>query len=106
MTLPSGKQLQYTYIPELGNVVSSVVADDVTQTFSYDKRTGRLLQELEGRSAMIIYGTIPVLWQLKHLCGAPGKTWPHTPALFRAQRLLIRILPEVRWFTAGMSMVV
>ena len=48
VTLPSGKQLQYTYIPELDNAVSSVVADDVTQTFSYDKKTGHLVQELEG----------------------------------------------------------
>lgn len=48
MTLPSGKKLQYTYIPELGNLISSVTAGDVTQTFSYDMHTGRLLQELEG----------------------------------------------------------
>lgn len=48
VTLLSGKTLQYTYIPELGNRVSSVTADDVTQAFSYDKNTGRLLQEREG----------------------------------------------------------
>lgn len=47
---PSGKTLQYTYIPELGNLISSVTADDVTQTFSYDKSTGRLLLEMEGET--------------------------------------------------------
>lgn len=48
VTHPSGKKLQYTYIPELGNQVSSVTTDDITQTFRYDKSTGRLLQEVEG----------------------------------------------------------
>lgn len=45
--LPSGKKLQYTYIPELGNAVSSVSAEGITQTFNYDPKTGRLLQERE-----------------------------------------------------------
>ncbi|WP_052300796.1 RHS repeat domain-containing protein [Rahnella aceris] len=49
VTFPSGKTLQYTYLPELGNVINSVTADDVTQTFIYDKNTRRLLQEDEGK---------------------------------------------------------
>ncbi|ECF7068851.1 hypothetical protein XS74_25070 [Salmonella enterica subsp. enterica] len=48
VTQPSGKKLQYTYIPELGNLVSSLTADGVTQTFSYDPRTDDLLSAQEG----------------------------------------------------------
>lgn len=48
ITLPSGKILQYTYIPELGNVVSSLTADGVTQKFTYDAITGDLLTATEG----------------------------------------------------------
>jgi len=47
VTLPSGKTVTYTYIPELGNAVSSMTADGVTQTFQYDSRTGDLLQARE-----------------------------------------------------------
>lgn len=46
--LPSGETVRYTYIAELGNVVSSLTAGDVTQTFAYDTTTGALLQAEEG----------------------------------------------------------
>lgn len=46
--LPSGKHIQLTFIPELGNVVSSVTADGVLQTFSYDSTTADLLAAQEG----------------------------------------------------------
>ncbi|UWS33255.1 RHS repeat domain-containing protein [Erwinia pyrifoliae] len=42
ITLPSGKILKYTYIPELGNAVSSMTVDGASQTFSYYPATGRL----------------------------------------------------------------
>ncbi|WP_078752945.1 RHS repeat-associated core domain-containing protein [Enterovibrio nigricans] len=48
VTLPSGKSMQYTHIPELGNMVSDMTADGVTQTFSYDKSTADLLVAKEG----------------------------------------------------------
>jgi len=47
VTLPSGKIIQYSYIPELGNAISSMTADGVTQTFKYDPLTGDLLQASE-----------------------------------------------------------
>lgn len=52
VTLPSGSTVHYTYIPELGDVVSSVSADDVHQTFSYDPVTGRLLEAREGEHVL------------------------------------------------------
>jgi len=48
VTQPSGHTLTYRYIPELGNVVSSVTVDGVTQAFSYDNSTGKLLTAKEG----------------------------------------------------------
>lgn len=48
--LPSGNVLQYTYIPALGNAVSSLTAAGITQTFTYDSTTGDLLQADEGDS--------------------------------------------------------
>lgn len=51
VTLPSGNVIQYSYIPELGNVVSRVEADGVSQVFSYDASTGELLKAEEGNSA-------------------------------------------------------
>jgi Rhs family protein len=48
VTQPSGNTLTYRYIPELGNVVSSVTTDGVTQVFSYDNSTGSLLSAKEG----------------------------------------------------------
>ncbi|WP_277973520.1 RHS repeat-associated core domain-containing protein [Pantoea agglomerans] len=47
ITLPSGKILQYAYIPELGNAVSSLTADGVTQTFTHDSLTADLLTASE-----------------------------------------------------------
>jgi hypothetical protein len=38
VTLPSGKTLQYSYIPELGNVVSSMTAEGVSKVFTYDRK--------------------------------------------------------------------
>ncbi|OTA14257.1 RHS family protein [Xenorhabdus vietnamensis] len=52
ITLPSGKMVKYTYIPELGNVVNSMTTDGVTQTFRYDSKTGELLQATEGSTAI------------------------------------------------------
>ncbi|WP_454711950.1 RHS repeat protein [Enterobacter ludwigii] len=46
--LPSGETVQYTYIAELGNAVSSLTAGGVVQTFNYDPTTGALLQAEEG----------------------------------------------------------
>jgi RHS repeat-associated protein len=51
ITLPSGKKVSYAYIPELGNVVSSVTADSVTQTFHYNPATGALLAAGEGNTS-------------------------------------------------------
>ena len=48
ITLPSGKTVSYTYIPELGNALSSLTTEGITQTFIHDKRTGELLREQEG----------------------------------------------------------
>lgn len=48
VTLPSGKIVKYTHIPELGNVVSSMTVDGVVQKFSYDPATGRLITAEEG----------------------------------------------------------
>ncbi|WP_277972950.1 RHS repeat-associated core domain-containing protein [Pantoea agglomerans] len=50
VTLPSGKLLKYKYIPELGNVISSLTADGVTQTFSYDTATGQMVKATAGDS--------------------------------------------------------
>lgn len=43
ITLPSGKEVTYTYIAELGNAVKSMTVDGITQTFNYDKKTGQPL---------------------------------------------------------------
>ncbi|MGG1905411.1 RHS repeat-associated core domain-containing protein [Enterobacter ludwigii] len=48
VTLPSGKTLQYTYIPALGNVVSSMTAEGISQVFTYDPKTADLLNAREG----------------------------------------------------------
>lgn len=53
VTLPSGDVLAYTYIPELGNAVSIMTANDVTQTFSYDTLTGQLLEAAEDDGARV-----------------------------------------------------
>ncbi|MEN4700012.1 RHS repeat-associated core domain-containing protein [Pantoea agglomerans] len=50
VTLPSGKNLQYTTIPELGNVVSSLTTDDMVQNFSYGSSTADLLTAKEGKT--------------------------------------------------------
>lgn len=50
VTLPDGKIIQYTYIPELGNAVSTITAEGITQTFTYDNKTGNLLTACEGDS--------------------------------------------------------
>ncbi|WP_158781629.1 RHS repeat domain-containing protein [Pantoea sp. BAV 3049] len=47
---PDGSVLQYTYIAELGNAVSSLTTDGVTQTFSYDPLTGAALTSVEGQA--------------------------------------------------------
>ncbi|WP_294906626.1 RHS repeat domain-containing protein [Tatumella sp. UBA2305] len=48
VTLPSDNILEYKYIPELGNVVSSLTVNGITQTFSYDPVTGDQLTAKEG----------------------------------------------------------
>ncbi|AST67374.1 type IV secretion protein Rhs [Kosakonia cowanii] len=48
VTLPSGSLLEYSYIPELGNVLNSLTASDVKKMFSYDNSTGQLLISEEG----------------------------------------------------------
>ncbi|OTA15177.1 YD repeat [Xenorhabdus vietnamensis] len=37
---PAGEQLEYTYIPELNNVVNQFTANGITQQFTYDRITG------------------------------------------------------------------
>ena len=49
VTLPSGSTVKYQYIPELNNAVSSAEADGIIQSFIYDKITGKILQETEGK---------------------------------------------------------
>ncbi|EDT7315833.1 RHS repeat protein [Salmonella enterica subsp. enterica] len=49
VTLPSGSKITYQYIPELNNAVSSVEVDGIIQSFIYDKVTGKVLQETEGK---------------------------------------------------------
>ncbi|WP_052760878.1 MULTISPECIES: RHS repeat domain-containing protein [Photorhabdus] len=48
VTLLSGKTVKYTSIPELGNMISGITAEGVTQTFSYDNKTSDLLEAKEG----------------------------------------------------------
>ncbi|WP_052752434.1 RHS repeat-associated core domain-containing protein [Tatumella morbirosei] len=48
VTLPSSNILEYKYIPELGNVVSSLKVNGIMQAFSYDAVTGDLLTAKEG----------------------------------------------------------
>lgn len=48
VTLPSGKTVQYSCIPELGNVVKRVATDELTQSFSYDPATGQILSAWQG----------------------------------------------------------
>lgn len=48
VTLPSGRVLQYTYVPELGNVVKSVITDGLEQSFSYNRSTGRMISAEDG----------------------------------------------------------
>ncbi len=50
ITRPSGKTIQYTYIPELGNALSCLSTDGTEQTFRYDARTGELLTATEGNT--------------------------------------------------------
>lgn len=52
VTLPSGKTVEYTYIPELGNVVKSMTVDGIVQTFNYDKKTGKLLNAQEASAKL------------------------------------------------------
>lgn len=40
VTTPAGDVLHYTTIPELGNVISSLTAEGITQRFEYDPLTG------------------------------------------------------------------
>jgi RHS repeat-associated protein len=48
VTLPSGKKIAYTYIPELGNATQLVSADGLTQKYFYHQGTGALLAATEG----------------------------------------------------------
>lgn len=50
VTLPSGKTVTYTYIPELGNLISSVNADGITQDFRYNSTSGKLIMAREAES--------------------------------------------------------
>ncbi|XP_055308446.1 uncharacterized protein LOC129572506 [Sitodiplosis mosellana] len=52
VTMPSGKTLHYTYIPELDYAISSMTTDGITQTYSYDKGTGKLLSASESPSTI------------------------------------------------------
>ncbi|CAB3775397.1 Putative RHS-repeat-containing toxin [Bacteriophage APSE-3] len=52
ITLPSGKAVEYTYIPELGNAFSSIKAEGISQTFNYDKQTGKLLNAQEASAKL------------------------------------------------------
>jgi len=48
ITGPSGRQTEFTYIPELGNAVSSITAGGVKQTFTWSATAGRMLTAAEG----------------------------------------------------------
>lgn len=50
ITTPAGEAIFYTYIPELGDALSSVTADGITQYFSYDSLTG-LMKSADGNVA-------------------------------------------------------
>jgi RHS repeat-associated protein len=48
VTLPSGENITYTYIPELGHLPQMVTADGLTQKYFYNPATGALLRATEG----------------------------------------------------------
>ncbi|CAO98069.1 RHS repeat domain-containing protein [Erwinia tasmaniensis] len=48
VTLPSGKIVKCTHVPELGNVLSSMTVDGVAQVFGYDPATGHPITAEEG----------------------------------------------------------
>lgn len=50
IVFPSGKKAEYTYIPQLGNAISRMSTDGVSQAFSYDPVTGKLLTAKEDGS--------------------------------------------------------
>lgn len=50
--LPSKKVVNYTYIPELGNAISSISVDDITKTFTYDNKTGKPLTADESNNGI------------------------------------------------------
>ena len=72
VTLPSGNRLTYTYIPELGNVVSSMTADGVAQVFSYHALTGQLMTAKEDGS--VINNTLNLSGSLKAESFTQGNT--------------------------------
>ncbi|TDB56121.1 RHS repeat-associated core domain-containing protein [Photorhabdus luminescens] len=54
VTTPAGDLLNYTYIPELDNAISSITAKDLTQVFTYHPVTGWLIEAKETNGAAII----------------------------------------------------
>lgn len=50
---PAGKEIHYTRIPELGNVLSSVQSEDMTQQFTYEPSTGWLTSAEDVRTETV-----------------------------------------------------
>lgn len=50
VNLPSGKTVSYTYIPELGNSISGLKADGISQDFRYASTSGKLITAREAES--------------------------------------------------------
>ncbi|MDE9437872.1 type IV secretion protein Rhs [Xenorhabdus bovienii] len=53
VTTPAGDVLHYTNIPELGNVISSLTAEGVSQTFEFDPLTGLPIASQEAGSVAL-----------------------------------------------------
>lgn len=82
VTLPSGKLVKYTYIPELGNVINSFTVDNVTQTYTYDNLTGMLLTA-HGSNSQITnsWSTAGLLNEEIFTCDGKTRLAKHTNSL-------------------------
>ncbi|WP_353100978.1 RHS repeat-associated core domain-containing protein [Myroides odoratus] len=51
VTQPDGTTIEYAYIAELGNAITQIEADDLTQAFEYDSTTGALIESADGMAS-------------------------------------------------------
>ncbi|QQU05213.1 RHS repeat domain-containing protein [Myroides odoratus] len=51
VTQPDGTTIEYAYIAELGNAITQIETDDLTQAFEYDSTTGALIESAEGMAS-------------------------------------------------------